>query len=74
MLVDEGKLSFNDPVEKYLSEFRDLWVVGEQTPERRVLVRPVRPVTVRDLLTHTSGLGEYSSMARTGRYPRWSSR
>ena len=30
MLADDGKLSFDDPVEKYLPEFRDLWVAGEQ--------------------------------------------
>ena len=59
MLVDEGKLSFDDPVAKYLPEFRDLWVLQEQTAERRVLVPAARPITVRDLLTHTSGLGEY---------------
>ena len=28
MLADEGRLSFDDPVEKYLPEFRDLWVTG----------------------------------------------
>lgn len=59
MLVDDGKLSFDDPVEKHLPEFRNLWVVQEQTPERRVLVKAARPITLRDLLTHTSGLGEY---------------
>jgi CubicO group peptidase (beta-lactamase class C family) len=59
LLADEGKLSFDDPVEKYLPEFRDLWVTGEQTPERQVLVKATRPITLRDLLTHTSGLGEY---------------
>ena len=59
LLVDEGKLAFDDPVEKFLPEFRDLWVVQEQTPAQRVLVRPARPITLRDLLTHTSGLGEY---------------
>lgn len=59
LLVDDGKLAFDDPVEKYLPEFRDLWVVEEQTPERRVLVKAARPITLRDLLTHTSGLGEY---------------
>jgi len=59
MLVDEGKLGFDDPVEKYLPEFHGLWVLQEQTPERRVLVPVARPVKVRDLLTHTSGLGEY---------------
>jgi CubicO group peptidase (beta-lactamase class C family) len=59
MLVDDGKLSFDDPVEKYLPEFRDMWVAGEQTAQQRVLVKAARPITVRDLLTHTSGLGEY---------------
>lgn len=60
ILVDEGKLSFNDPVEKYLPEFHDLWVLQDASETHRVLVRAARPVTVRDLLTHTSGLGEYT--------------
>ena len=59
ILVDEGRLSFGDPVEKYLPEFHGLWVVQEESAERRVLVPATRPVTVRDLLTHTSGMGEY---------------
>jgi CubicO group peptidase (beta-lactamase class C family) len=59
MLADDGKLSFDDPVEKYLPEFRDIWVAGEQTAQQRVLVKAARPITLRDLLTHTSGLGEY---------------
>ncbi len=59
MLADDGKLAFDDPVEKYLPEFRNLWVVAEQAADRRVLVKAARPITLRDLLTHTSGLGEY---------------
>lgn len=59
MLVDDGRLSFDDPVEKYVPEFHGLWVLQEETAERRVLVPVARPMTVRDLLTHTSGLGEY---------------
>jgi CubicO group peptidase (beta-lactamase class C family) len=59
MLADDGKLSFDDPVEKYLPEFRDMWVAGEQTAQQRVLMKDARPITLRDLLTHTSGLGEY---------------
>lgn len=66
MLVDDGKLTFDDPVEKHLPEFRNLWVVSEQSAERRVLVKAERPITLRDLLTHTSGLGEYGT---TG--PHW---
>ena len=59
LLADDGRLSFDDPVEKYLPEFRGQWVVQEQAADRRVLEKPARPVTLRDLLTHTSGLGEY---------------
>ena len=65
-LVDDGKLAFGDPVEKYLPEFHAPWVLQEQTAERRVLVPAARPVTLHDLLTHTSGMGEY---AVTG--PHW---
>jgi CubicO group peptidase (beta-lactamase class C family) len=59
LLVDDGKLTFDDPVDKHLPEFRALWVVQEQAADRRVLVKPARPITLRDLLTHTSGMGEY---------------
>lgn len=52
MLVDEGKLSLDDPVEKYLPEFKDQKVAAGngQTVAR------VRSITIRDLLSHVSGL------------------
>jgi CubicO group peptidase (beta-lactamase class C family) len=53
VLVDEGKLTFDDPVEKYLPEFADLRV-----KDNGQLVRPARAITLRDVLTHTSGLAE----------------
>jgi len=55
ILADQGMLSFDDPVEKFLPEFHNLWVVGGEAGDQRA----DRPVTLRDLLTHTSGLGEY---------------
>jgi len=57
MLVEEGKVSLSAPVERYLPEFRGLWVndSGATAQERRQ-VRPARAITVRDLLTHTSGM------------------
>jgi CubicO group peptidase (beta-lactamase class C family) len=61
MLVEEGRLKYDDPVEKYLPEFRNQWQAEEATPERRVVVKAARPITLRDLLTHTSGMGEYPS-------------
>jgi CubicO group peptidase (beta-lactamase class C family) len=56
MLVDEGKLSIDDPVEKHLSEFKGQMLVSERTPEAVSLKKSPRPITLRDLLTHTSGL------------------
>jgi len=52
MLFDEGKLELDDPVEKYLPEFKDAKVHG---PEGK-LITPKRPMSVRDLMRHTSGL------------------
>lgn len=60
MLADEGKLSVDDPVEKYLPEFRGQMLVAERTADAVTLKKPARPVRIRDLLTHTSGLaGQY---------------
>jgi CubicO group peptidase (beta-lactamase class C family) len=56
MLVEEGRLTLTDPVEKYLPEFRGIWVIDTRTKDRMTLRRPARPVTIRDLLTHTSGM------------------
>jgi CubicO group peptidase (beta-lactamase class C family) len=54
MLAEEGKLAVIDPVERHLPEFRGQWVV-----EGDKQVKPDRPITIRDLLTHSSGLPEY---------------
>lgn len=51
MLQDEGKLNVNDPVAKYLPEFAHL-----KTPSGR----PAN-LTLTQILTHTSGLGEATS-------------
>jgi len=52
MLAEEdGLLTVLDPVEKYLPEFKDLKV-----KEGNSLVKPTRPITIRDVLTHTSGM------------------
>ena len=67
LLVDEGKLTFDDPVEKHLPEFARQWVAEESSPAHRGLGRSVRAITLRDLLTHTSGLGEYQV-----NQPHWS--
>ena len=61
MLQDQGKLSIDDPVEKHLPEFKNQWLVQEKSANSVTLVRPARPITLRDLLTHTSGLGDVPS-------------
>ena len=55
-LEDEGKLSVDDPVEKHLPEFKGQMMVQSKSGGAVTLVKPPRPITLRDLLTHTSGL------------------
>jgi len=58
-LIEQGRLSLDDPAEKYLPELANLKVFD--TFDGRTGAYTVRPatktVTVRHLLTHTSGLG-----------------
>lgn len=60
MLVEQGLLSLGDPVAKYLPEFKDVKVGVEQPgADGKVtleLVAPKRPMTIQDLMRHTSGL------------------
>jgi len=63
-LVEQGKLGLDDPVAKYLPELKDLRVLGDAKDDTETDVATVpakRPITVRDLLTHTSGLS-YSGL------------
>src|SRR5579871_2613285 len=62
MLVDAGKVHLDDPVEKYLPEFRDQWLAVEQDNDHMSLRRPHHPITVREILSHTSGLPFASAM------------
>ena len=64
MLVDEGKVNVEDPVEKYLPEFKDQWLIVEQDKEHILLKRPSHPITVRNILTHTSGMPATSPMEK----------
>lgn len=56
ILVDEGKVVVDDPVDKYLPEFKDQWVKVEQDPDHVLLKKPKHAITVKNVLTHTSGL------------------
>ena len=54
-LVEEGKLSLDDPVAKYLPEFRELWIETENKDGVRTLVKAKNTLTVRMVLNHTGG-------------------
>lgn len=54
-LVEDGHLLLGDPVAKFIPEFADQ-KVGVVSDGRLELVPPKRPMTVQDLLRHTSGL------------------
>ena len=60
MLVDEGKLKLDDPVEKYLPEFKDLMVADQD----KKLKKPNHAITIREVLSHTSGMPFQSAAER----------
>jgi CubicO group peptidase (beta-lactamase class C family) len=60
LLQDQGKLSTDDLVEQHLSEFTDLWLIDQKSPNEQSLKRPTRKITLKDLLTHTSGVPNIS--------------
>lgn len=56
ILVEEGKLDLDQPISDFIPAFKDMKVLVD--PARDLTSRPaVRPITVRNLLTHTAGLG-----------------
>ena len=54
-LVEEGRLNLDDPVSKYLPEFKTLWVKGAEANDTRTLVKAKNVLTVRMCLNHTGG-------------------
>jgi CubicO group peptidase (beta-lactamase class C family) len=56
ILVEEGRLLLTDPVSKYISAFANTTVRGTVTGGSVNPVAARRAITIRDLLTHTSGV------------------
>ena len=77
MLIEEGKVRLRDPVSRYIPEFRDTQVAirkpasrgpgarsrGQAAAAEIYTVPAHREITVRDLMTHTSGLGSGGAAA-----------
>ncbi|PLK22659.1 serine hydrolase [Porphyrobacter sp. TH134] len=57
MLIDEGKLGLDQPLAEILPAFRDMRVLINPEGPLDETVPASRPITIRQLLTHTSGLG-----------------
>ncbi|HEX4821087.1 MAG TPA: serine hydrolase domain-containing protein [Acidimicrobiales bacterium] len=56
-LYERGLFRLNDPVHRFIPEWRDLKVSVRQPDGSKQLVEPERPMTVRDALMHMTGLG-----------------
>ena len=67
-LVEEGKISLDDPVDKYLPEFRELWVLDSETNGVRTLKRAKNVLTIRMCLNHTGGF-PFETSAKTQQIP-----
>jgi len=77
MMLEEGKLRLDDPISKFIPQFKNQQAAVQQepaqgnTPPKFYTVPAIRDITVKDLLTHTSGLSSgpmgQSVVAREGR-------
>lgn len=63
-LVEEGKISLDDPVSKYLPEFSTLWVLDGKTDSTMTLHKAKNVLTVRMCLNHTGGFPFECSVKR----------
>ena len=58
MLYEEGHFLLDDPVSKYIPEFKNPQVLLKLNPDTTYVARPAsKEITIRHLLTHTSGIG-----------------
>ncbi len=56
MLYEEGRFQLDDPVAKYIPEFADAKVLVTPKEGKPYTIPAAHPITIRNLLTHTSGI------------------
>lgn len=56
ILLEEGRYNLDDPVSRFLPEFKKMQVMTGGTADEPLLTTARRPITIRHLFTHTSGL------------------
>jgi len=70
MMMDEGKLAIDDKVSRFIGTFRDTKVAvapaGAKDVSQVKLVPAEREITIKDLLTHTSGLSSIMGLIGAG--------
>lgn len=54
-LVEEGQISLDDPVSKYLPEFRELWIFEGVSNDVKRLRKAKNVLTIKNVLNHTGG-------------------
>lgn len=70
MLYEEGRFLLEDPVAKYLPEFAHLQVLATEGGDPAQVVPAASPITIRQLLTHTSGLFNFKGYVAAGINPQ----
>ena len=74
ILVEEGKISLDDEVSKYLPEFKELWVLKEGANGVKTLAKAQNALTIRNVMNHTGGfpfeLPNFKAMGGWSRRPR----
>jgi CubicO group peptidase (beta-lactamase class C family) len=63
MLAEQGRLQLTDPLSKFIPEFKETTVAVPKEGGGYEVVKAKREITIRDLLTHTSGIGYGTGVA-----------
>ncbi len=72
MMVDEGKVNIDDPVEKYLPEFKGQMV--EEAENKGHPHLPQHPITIKEVMSHTAGIAGRSQASNASRWKTRSKR